>query len=59
MIKICTVKKNSENCSTPISSFIFILKIKQKSGIPFLPFCTISASLNKICPRKWLRALME
>jgi hypothetical protein len=37
---------------------IFILKIKQKSGIPFLPFYTFFASLNRICPRKWLRSLM-
>jgi hypothetical protein len=35
-----------------ISSFIFILKINnKKSGIPFLPLYTLSASLNRICPK--------
>jgi hypothetical protein len=41
-----------------ISSFIFILKIKQKSGIPFLPIHTFPESFNKICLKKWLWALM-
>jgi hypothetical protein len=27
-----------------------MLKIKQKSGVPFLPFYTFSASFDKICP---------
>jgi hypothetical protein len=34
---------------------VFILKIKQKIGIPFLPLFTFSASLNKICPIKWFQ----
>ncbi len=42
----------------PISLFVFILKIKQKSGIPFLPYYTFPESLNKIYPRKWLWLLM-
>jgi hypothetical protein len=42
----------------PISLFVFILKIKQKRGIPFLPLYTFPESLNKIYPRKWLWLLM-
>ncbi len=42
----------------PISLFVSILKIKQKSGIPFLPFYTFPESFNKIYPRKWLWLLM-
>jgi hypothetical protein len=38
--------------------FIFILKIKQKSGIPLLSYYTFPESFNKICLRKWLWALM-
>jgi hypothetical protein len=41
-----------------ISSFVFILKIKQKSRIPFLPLCTFPASFNNICPKKWFTVLM-
>jgi hypothetical protein len=41
-----------------ISSLVFILKIKQKSGIPFLPLYAFPASLNKIGLKKWRSALM-
>jgi hypothetical protein len=42
----------------PKSLIVFILKIKQKSGIPLLPIYTFPESFNKIYPRKWLRLLM-
>ncbi len=51
-----TVKQHAslkilENHKTRASFFAFISKVKQKSGIPFLLIYTISASLNKICPK--------
>jgi hypothetical protein len=45
-------KKNLENQLLQISLLIFILKIKQKSGIIFLPFFTFPASFNDIRPKK-------
>jgi hypothetical protein len=54
---VCALKKTQNNLM-PISLFVPILKIKQKSGIPFLPLFTFPASSNNICPRKWLTALM-
>jgi hypothetical protein len=36
-------------------SFVLILIIKQKSGIPFLPLYTLYGSYNKIGPRNWFR----
>jgi hypothetical protein len=39
-----------------VNIFVHIHFSKTKTGIQFLPFCTLSASSKKICPRKWVRA---
>jgi hypothetical protein len=41
-----------KNCVMQISSFVFIFKIKQKSGTPVLSLFTFSASFNNICSKK-------
>ncbi len=59
--KCALLKKpqKSFNANT-VSSFVFILTIKQKSGIPCLPLHlqTFPASFNKKSPKQWFTALM-
>jgi hypothetical protein len=50
--------KNLENQLMQFSSLVFILKINQKSGIPFLPLLAFPASFNNVCLKKWFTALM-
>jgi hypothetical protein len=53
--KIQTVKKTQKSFEQ-IYSFLFNLKIKQNSAIPFLPWFIFPASVNNICAKKWLTA---
>jgi hypothetical protein len=48
--KLCTIKKTQKSCTGKANIFISInLKIKEKSGAPFLPLFTFPASFNNIC----------
>jgi hypothetical protein len=41
-----------KNCLMQIFVFVFILKIKQKGGIPLLPLFTFPSSFRKVCQYK-------